>query len=463
MDVFFTNTLSHAKEKFIPIKKGNAGIYTCGLTVYNYAHIGNLRAYVFSDILRRTLEFAGFSVKHVMNITDVGHLTDDADEGEDKLEKGAVRERKTPLEIARFYESAFIKDLKKMNILMPQIMPRATEHVEDMIELIRRLENNGFTYIAGGNVYFDTSKFEKYNDFARLERDPEKQMSRVEKDSNKKNPFDFVLWFTRYKYESHSMQWESPWGRGFPGWHIECSAMASRYLGERVDIHTGGIDHIPVHHTNEIAQSECAFGHKWVNYWLHSDWLVIGGGEKMAKSKENFLTLDALTADGYDPLDYRYFLLSAHYRKKLDFTFEALDGAKNAMRKLKNRARDLLHSKVQEKATPDEKYAACFAREICDDLNTPRALAVLWDSLSDAKISDWTKLSLLKIYDNVLGLDILSVKDEEIPLEVLDVLKERDEARKKRDFERADQLRLKIDELGYEVLDSKEGSKLKKK
>ncbi len=463
MDIFFTNTLSGKKEVFKPLEKGKAGIYTCGLTVYNYAHIGNLRAYVFSDILRRTLEFNGYEVKHVMNITDVGHLTDDADEGEDKLEKGAKREKKTPLEIARFYEEKFVKDLKMMNILMPQTMPRATEHVEEMIELVKKLQDNGFTYIAGGNVYFDTSKFDGYRNLAKLEKDPEKQISRVEKDAFKKHPFDFVLWFTRYKYEKHSMLWDSPWGRGFPGWHIECSAMASEYLGEYIDIHTGGIDHIPVHHTNEIAQSECAFGHRWVNYWMHSDWLVVGEGEKMAKSKENFLRLKTLTDAGYDALDYRYFLLSAHYRKQIEFTYEALDGARNALKKIRNRTEELAKSAGDGyPEDTDTGYLVQFTREINDDLNTPRALAVMWEALSDNILREPEKLSLLKRFDEVLGLDFFASVDVEIPGEIKDMLLEREKARNSRDFVTADKLRKEIEDRGYEVLDGKDGTKVRK-
>ncbi|MBN1620441.1 cysteine--tRNA ligase [candidate division WOR-3 bacterium] len=463
MEIFLTNTPSGKKEVFIPLEKGKVGIYTCGLTVYNYAHIGNLRAYVFSDILRRTLEFNGYKVKHVMNITDVGHLTDDADEGEDKLEKGAKREKKTPLEIARFYEAEFIKDLKMMNILIPQIMPRATEHVEEMIELVKKLQDKGFTYSAGGNVYFDTSKFNGYRDLAKLEKDPEKQISRVEKDTFKKHPFDFVLWFTRYKYDKHSMLWDSPWGGGFPGWHIECSAMASKYLGERIDIHTGGIDHIPVHHTNEIAQSECAFGHRWVNYWLHSDWLVVGEGEKMAKSKENFLRLKTLTDAGYDALDYRYFLLGAHYRKQLEFTYEALDGARNALKKIRNRAGELIKSYGDcFPEEPESEYIDDFTREVNDDLNTPRALAVMWEALSDNSLKEAEKLSLLRKFDKVLGLDVFASGDVKIPVEIEELIRKRETARKSRDFITADQLRKDIESRGYEVLDGKDGTKVRK-
>ncbi len=280
MEILLTNTMSRRKEVFKPLREGEVGIYTCGLTVYNFAHIGNLRAYVFADTLKRMFLFNGYKVNHVMNITDVGHLTGDEDEGEDKMEAGARREGKTVWEIVDFYTKAFFNDLKRLRIIFPTVTCRATRHVDDMIDMIRKIESNGYTYVAGGNVYFDTSKLPDYGKLARLKLDEDKMRSRVESDPYKRNPFDFVLWFTRYKYDSHAMQWDSPWGRGFPGWHIECSAMSSKYLGERFDIHTGGIDHIPIHHTNEIAQSEAAFGHEWVNYWLHSEFLVIGEGRR---------------------------------------------------------------------------------------------------------------------------------------------------------------------------------------
>ncbi|MDD3460965.1 MAG: cysteine--tRNA ligase, partial [Mesotoga sp.] len=377
MEILLTNTMSRKKEVFKPLREGEVGIYTCGLTVYNFAHIGNLRAYVFADTLKRMFLFNGYKVNHVMNITDVGHLTGDEDEGEDKMEAGARREGKTVWEIVDFYTKAFFDDLKRLRIIFPTVTCRATRHVDDMIDMIRKIESNGYTYVAGGNVYFDTSKLPDYGKLARLKLDEDNTRSRVESDPYKRNPFDFVLWFTRYKYDSHAMQWDSPWGRGFPGWHIECSAMSSKYLGERFDIHTGGIDHIPIHHTNEIAQSEAAFGHEWVNYWLHSEFLVIGEGEKMSKSLGNFITLQTLIDKGYDPAEYRYYLLGAHYKKQLAFTLEALDGAKSAMKRLTTKIGELKGSEA-----PVSKLNSVLLNEfheaINDDLNTPRALAVLW-------------------------------------------------------------------------------------
>jgi cysteinyl-tRNA synthetase len=337
MDLELFNTLSRTKEKFVPMKEGEAGIYTCGPTVYNYAHIGNLRAYVFADVLRRVLEFNGYNVKQIINITDVGHLTSDEDEGEDKLEKGAKREGKSVAEIAKFYEDDFLNDLKRLNIEPASNYPKATENIAEMIEIIKKLQEKGFTYTAGGNVYFDTTKFADYGKMAKLNLDPEALKSRVEADPNKRNPFDFVLWFTNYKYDNHEMLWDSPWGKGFPGWHIECSAMATKYLGEHFDIHTGGIDHIPVHHTNEIAQSEAAFGHKWVNFWLHNDFLIEKEGTKMAKSEGEFLRLQTIIDKGYSPLDFRYYLLTGHYRSKLQFSWEALDNAKNSINRAKGK------------------------------------------------------------------------------------------------------------------------------
>lgn len=462
MEIRLTNTMSRRKEIFKPLKIGEVGIYTCGLTVYNFAHIGNLRAYVFADTLKRMFLFNGYKVRHVMNITDVGHLTGDEDEGEDKMEAGARREGKTVWEIVDFYTKAFFKDLERLRIILPTVTCRATEHVQDMIDMIRKIEANGYTYIAGGNVYFDTSKVPDYGKLARLQLDEEKIRSRVESDPFKKNPFDFVLWFTRYKYENHAMQWDSPWGRGFPGWHIECSAMASKYLGERFDIHTGGIDHIPVHHTNEIAQSEAAFGHEWVNFWLHSEFLVIGEGEKMSKSLGNFITLQTLIDRGYEPADYRYYLLGAHYKKQLTFTMEALDGAKSAMKKLITRIEELKELNESE-TRPDGDLMNEFHEAINDDLNTPKALAVLWKVVDSEDLRPGEKLSLIDRFDEVLGLGLSEVESKTIPEEVIELANQRDAARKERNWEKADELRQLISEKGYEVLDERDGYKIRRR
>ena len=334
------NTLFKKKEEFKPLGK-EVGLYCCGPTVYHFAHIGNLRSYIFEDVLKRTLLFNEFKVNHVMNITDVGHLTSDSDTGEDKMLKGAKREKKTVYEVAEFYTQAFKEDLRKLNFILPNHFPKATEHIKEQIKLIQKLEKKGFTYIAGGNVYFDTSKLDDYGKLARLDLNAETK-SRVEKDANKKNSHDFVLWFTKSKFKDQEMKWESPWGEGYPGWHIECSAMSTKYLGEQFDIHCGGIDHIPVHHTNEIAQSESATGKKpWVKYWLHNEFLVLSKGEKMAKSGENFITLTVLEEKGYSALDYRYFCLGTHYRNPLMFSFEAMDSAKAGYKKLVDRVLEL--------------------------------------------------------------------------------------------------------------------------
>ncbi|PXF33965.1 cysteine--tRNA ligase [Mesotoga sp. SC_NapDC] len=462
MEILLTNTMSRKKEVFKPLREGEVGIYTCGLTVYNFAHIGNLRAYVFADTLKRMFLFNGYKVNHVMNITDVGHLTGDEDEGEDKMEAGARREGKTVWVIVDFYTKAFFNDLKRLRIIFPTVTCRATRHVDDMIDMIRKIESNGYTYVAGGNVYFDTSKLPDYGKLARLKLDEDKTRSRVESDSYKRNPFDFVLWFTRYKYDSHAMQWDSPWGRGFPGWHIECSAMSSKYLGERFDIHTGGIDHIPIHHTNEIAQSEAAFGHEWVNYWLHSEFLVIGEGEKMSKSLGNFITLQTLIDKGYDPAEYRYYLLGAHYKKQLAFTLEALDGAKSAMKRLTTKIGELKGSEA-----PVSKLNSVLLNEfheaINDDLNTPRALAVLWKVVDSEDLRPGEKLSLINEFDRVLGLGLSEIETEVIPEEVEELAKQRDQARRGKDWKKADELRKLISEKGYEVLDERDGYKIRKK
>ncbi|WP_214078546.1 cysteine--tRNA ligase [Mesotoga sp.] len=462
MEILLTNTMSRKKEVFKPLREGEVGIYTCGLTVYNFAHIGNLRAYVFADTLKRMFLFNGYKVNHVMNITDVGHLTGDEDEGEDKMEAGARREGKTVWEIVDFYTKAFFDDLKRLRIIFPTVTCRATRHVDDMIDMIRKIESNGYTYVAGGNVYFDTSKLPDYGKLARLKLDEDKMRSRVESDPYKRNPFDFVLWFTRYKYDSHAMQWDSPWGRGFPGWHIECSAMSSKYLGERFDIHTGGIDHIPIHHTNEIAQSEAAFGREWVNYWLHSEFLVIGEGEKMSKSLGNFITLQTLIDKGYDPAEYRYYLLGAHYKKQLAFTLEALDGAKSAMKRLATKIGELKGSEA-----PVSKLNSVLLNEfheaINDDLNTPRALAVLWKVVDSEDLCPGEKLSLINEFDRVLGLGLSEIETEVIPEEVEELANQRDQARRGKDWKKADELRKLISEKGYEVLDERDGYKIRKK
>lgn len=459
--IYLTNTLTRKKEEFKPIEANKVGIYTCGPTVYNYAHIGNLRAYVFADTLKRMFLANGYEVNHVINITDVGHLASDEDEGEDKLEKGAAREGKSVSEIAKFFTDAFMSDIEALNILEATEFPCATDHIAEMIAIIKTLEEKGFTYIADGNVYFDTSKFDDYGKLTGGKLDPEAQQSRVEQDKNKKNPFDFVLWFTNYKYGSHAQMWESPWGKGFPGWHIECTAMASKYLGERFDIHTGGVDHISVHHTNEIAQSEAAFGHQWVNYWLHNEFLIEKDGEKMAKSKGEFLRLQTLIDRGYEPEDYRYLLLTSHYRSPIVFSWEALDGAKQSRRKLAGKIQAL--SSSDSNSEIDQTYLDKFMEAINDDLNTAVALSTVYQTLDDNNLSDSAKINLVKKYDEVLGLNLLEQKQESISKEIKDLAEERLKARANKDWQKSDELRDQISTKGFEILDHGDTYTIRKK
>ena len=461
------NTMGREIQEFVPIEEGKVGMYTCGPTVYNYAHIGNLRTYIFEDILRRTLEYLGYKVKHVMNVTDVGHLTDDADEGEDKVLKSAREKGKTVWEIAEFYTKAFFDDIDKLNIERPTVVCKATDHIQDMINLIKRIEKNGYTYEAGGNLYFDISKFKDYGKLALLNIEDLKAGARTGIDKNKKNPHDFVLWFTKSKFEHQAMLWDSPWGRGYPGWHIECSAMSMKYLGDHFDIHCGGIDHIPVHHTNEIAQSEAATGKKWVNYWLHGEFLVMSK-EKMAKSAGNFITLSTLIERGYDPLDYRYFCLGAHYRSQLQFSFEALDSARNARLALMDRIARLKEKvgniELEGKEKPKNRYLEIFERDITDDLNAPRALADLWNMLKDTSLTDEEKLLTASVMDKVLGLKLSKAKlpEPELDEEVLAMIEERKKARARKDFKKADEIREKLKERGIFLEDTPDGVRVRK-
>ena len=468
MNVRLYNTLGRQIQDFVPIRENEVGLYCCGPTVYNYAHIGNLRTYVFEDLLRRTLEFAGYNVNHVMNVTDVGHLTGDGDEGEDKMEKSARESGKTPEEIALFYTDAFFTDIDRLNIRRPGTACTATSHIGQMIGLIKKLEEKGFTYISGGNVYFDTSKFENYGELALLDRQKLKAGARIEIDGNKKNPADFVLWFTKSKFENHIMQWNSPWGKGYPGWHIECSAMSMKYLGENFDIHCGGIDHIPVHHTNEIAQSEAATGKKWVNYWIHGEFLLMDK-QKMAKSAGNFLTLQSLIDRGYNALDYRYFCLGGHYRSQLIFNFESLDAARKARENLVERVKSLKASTGENEARLPEGRAAeilqKFRDDMLNDLNTPKALADLWLLMKDAEISDQDKLAAVLEMDRILGLmlDEVETENPELSEDELGMVMEREKARKEKDWKRADELRDKLLSMGISVKDTAAGPQWKKK
>lgn len=460
-----TNTLAGRKEEFVPISADQVGLYSCGPTVYDYAHIGNFRAYVFVDILKRTLILLGYNVKHVMNITDVGHLSGDSEQGEEKMEKGARREGKTVWEIAAFYAEVFFHDTDALNIIRPDVVCKATEHIQDMIEMIKTLEGHGFTYTAGGNVYFKTSAFPAYGKMARLNLSQSATQSRIEQDPYKESLFDFVLWFTRHKYTNPAMEWDSPWGRGFPGWHIECSAMASKYLGEHFDIHTGGIDHIPVHHTNEIAQSEAAFGHKWVNYWLHNAFLVIGDNAKMGKSEGNLLTLQTLVDQGYTPIDYRYMLLGAVYRNSVVFSDNAMKTAKNSMARLRRLLAQLNEDKNpgDVQTTEFTKLQQEFINAISDDLNTPLVLALLWKTLDSNNLNTTTKLTLIGEYDKALGLGLTETVNKTIPADIIALAEERKAAKKRKDWARADVLRVQLQQQGYDVSDTKDGFRLQKK
>ncbi len=466
MKVQLYNTMSRKTEEFVPIQDGFVGMYGCGPTVYNYAHIGNLRTYIFEDTLKRMLVHAGFKVKHVMNITDVGHLTGDGDDGEDKMEKSARESGKSVWDIAKFYTDAFFKDYDALNIIRPDVVCPATRHIPQMIELIQRLEKGGHTYIAGGNVYFSIDTLPDYGKLARLKLDELQSGARIDVDSNKRNPKDFVLWFTNSKFGEQAMMWDSPWGRGYPGWHIECSAMSMYYLGEQFDIHCGGIDAIPVHHTNEIAQSEAATGKKWVNYWMHGEFLLTEKG-KMSKSSGEFLTMSLLQSKGFDALDYRYFCLGAHYRTQLQFSMEGLSGARTARLGLNERVAALGKEIAQNVGQKAQEYKDTFDSYVCDDLSMARALSVLWGVLKDNEVPDPEKLAVVRYMDEVLGLKLDKVEKTdsgcEMSQELKDLLDERAEAKKNKDWANADRIRDILAEKGFTVKDTPQGPVLVKK
>jgi len=457
------NTLGKKIETFKPIYDNSVGMYSCGPTVYSFQHIGNLRTYIFNDILKRVLLYDGFKVKHVMNYTDVGHLTSDADEGEDKIEKAAKKEGKKAEEIAEYYAEIFEEDCKKLNIIPPEIICKATEHINEQITLIKKLEWKGFTYKTKDGIYFDTSKLDDYGKLANLDIEGLEEGKRIEM-GEKKNKTDFALWKFSDIPGLRQQEWPSPWGIGFPGWHIECSAMSSKYLGEQFDIHTGGEDHIQIHHTNEIAQSEAAFGKKpWVKYWIHGAFLNFKG-EKISKSKGGLYTISDLEEKGFEPIVFRYFCLNAQYRAHLNFSLEALEGAKNAFDRLKNTVIELKAKHDSNKTEDFEKYMQEFQESIDDDLNLPMALAVLWEIIKDKNLGSKEKLKLVFDFDKVLGLGLENLKKEEleIPKEIKKIAEEREAARKAKDFKKSDEIRDKLKELGYVIEDTKEGIKLKK-
>ena len=458
MELKLYNTYSRKKEPFSPLEDGRVSLYSCGPTVYRPAHIGNLRPYVFADTLRKTLEANGFSVRQVINITDVGHLTSDADEGEDKLEKGAKREGKTAQEIAEHYTRMFFEDLRRLNIDTEEIaFPRATDYIADQIALIRTLEKKGYAYTTSDGVYFDTSKSKNYGYLARLDAKGLREAARVEKNPEKRNATDFALWKFSKEGESRQQEWDSPWGTGFPGWHLECSAMSQKLLGDTFDIHTGGIDHIPVHHTNEIAQSEAATGKPLARFWLHVGFVTVDG-EKMAKSGENFLTLSRLSERGFSPAAYRYWLLTAHYRTTVHFTEEAIAGADTAVRKIQNRVLS-----YPDGGGAHAGYRERFLRALADDIDTPAAIAVLWELLKDDRVPDADKKATLLEFDEVFSLGLERVREEEIPADIRRLVEERDAARKEKRWDASDALREEIKSRGYEVRDTEDGTRVQKR
>lgn len=456
------NTLTKEIEEFKPIEEGKVKIYTCGPTVYHYAHIGNIRNYIGHDILVRSLKYLGYEVTRAMNITDVGHLTSDSDSGEDKMAVAQKRENKSALEIAKFYTDAFFKDYEKVNNLKPDIISPATDNIDMYIKIIEKLLKDDVAYESGGNIYFDISKV---SDYYSLTNHQENEMvvgarEGVEFDNNKRNQADFALWFTSSKFENHELQWDSPFGKGYPGWHIECTGISIKYFGEYLDIHGGGVDNIFPHHTNEIAQSEAYLGHKWCNYWFHNEHLLDETG-KMSKSNGEFLTVSLLEEKGYDPLSFRFMCLNSHYRKQIIFSYEILNQAEQTLKKLRNRI-----SNIKEEGDLDEgefkNYDDKFIKEISNDLNTANAISVLYELLKDEQVNGKTKLELINKFDKVLALNL--IKEEvvsEMDEEIKSLIEKRNEAKKNKDFELADSIRNDLYERGIELIDTREGTTYK--
>ncbi|MBI5630884.1 MAG: cysteine--tRNA ligase [Elusimicrobia bacterium] len=459
------NTLTRQKEDFRPLAPPIVGLYTCGPTVYNYLHVGNWRTYIFEDILKRALGFFDYKVRHVMNITDVGHLTSQADEGEDKMEVGAAREGKTAWEIARFYTESFLQGCQELNLLPPDVLCKATDHIKEQIDLVKRLEKKGLIYSTSDGLYFDTAKFPAYGRLAGSEHAVISHVgglqigARIEANPEKRSPADFAVWKFSPKDRKRQMEWDSPWGTGFPGWHIECSAMAMRYLGESFDIHCGGVDHIPIHHTNEIAQSEAATEKPFARFWMHGEFLLMNNA-KMAKSEGGFVTLSHFKDRGFSPLDLRYHCLTAHYRKQLDFTWEALESSKTARRRLREIALGLA------KASPSPTCAddcAAFKESLGDDLNVPVALAALWDGLRRDGVPLGAKLALLEAAESVLALGLFEPRAEELPARERELLDARAKARADKDFALSDELRRELETRGILVEDTRQGQKWRRK
>lgn len=453
------NTLTRQLEKFRPIEGKKVRMYSCGPTVYDFVHIGNLRAFIFADLLKRTLLYNGYDVQHVMNITDVGHLTGDRDMGEDKLAKSAREKRKTAWEIASYYTDAFLSDIKKVNVLLPNRLPKATNHLKEMIALISTLEKKNFTYKTADGIYFDTGKLLDYGKLAKLDLEGLKEGARVEPNPEKRNPTDFALWKFSPPGQKRDMEWQSPWGVGFPGWHIECSAMSAKYLGQPFDIHTGGIDHVPVHHTNEIAQTEAATGQPLANFWLHNEHLLLPEG-RIGKSEGNALTLADLEKRGFSSLAFRYLVLSAHYRNKLNFSWEALEAAQNAL--------DNLLSQISEYPEPrggSLEFEEKFLEAINHDFDTPKALAVVW-GLIDSNTPPAAKLQSLFKFDEILGLSFQTAWNEltrPLPTEIKDMVTARENLRSRGQWAEADKLRQLIEAQGFEIKDTDSGPIVKRK
>jgi cysteinyl-tRNA synthetase len=464
MKLYLYNSLTRKKEEFKPIAPGKVGLYTCGPTVYNYAHIGNLRTYIFEDILKRVLVYNEYAVKHVMNITDVGHLTGDRDMGEDKMEAGAAREGKSAWDIADFYTRAFKKDINHLNILAPDIWVKATDTIPEQIALVKTLEEKGYTYRTADGIYFDTSKFKDYTKLSHQDLEALKEGARVERNPEKRNPTDFALWKFSPQGTKRQMEWDSPWGLGFPGWHLECSAMSMKFLGNQLDIHCGGTDHIDVHHTNEIAQSEAATGKPFFNFWMHGAFLIIQGGKKMAKSEGNFLTLEnAFLKNDINPLVYRFASFLTHYRKPMEYSDEGIEAARNGLLHVQNQVRQILVAGLDPETSVNIEFKNKFNQAINDDLNMPRAMAVIQEMLK-SKISNAQKYSTILDFDRVLGLQLNQLDQAQaLPEAVQKLVEARQQARQAKDFASSDQLRAEIEALGYQVQDTKDDMKVVKK
>ncbi len=450
------NTLTKNIEEFKPIDEKEIGLYTCGPTVYWFAHIGNLRTYIFEDILKKVLKYSGYNVKHIMNITDVGHLTSDEDEGEDKLEKSAAKEKKTVLDIAEFYTKHFKEDISKLNIEFPTQFVKATETIKEQIDLIKLLEQKEYTYQISDGIYFDTSKLEDYG-ILWGEKEKTDFKSRIEENKEKKQPADFALWKFSPKDKKRQMEWASPWGIGFPGWHTECVAIGIKFLGAPFDIHCGGIDHISVHHTNEIAQAKAAYNNNLANYWIHGEFLIVKNSDKMSKSKGNIITLN----DVKDPLSYRYLCLTAHYRSKLNYSEESIEGARISLNKLRDKINELNLSSEPKNPELKEIYAKKFLDYISNDLDMPKALALVWDIIKDDNISDKEKYDLILDFDKVFSLNLKQEKIE-VPEEIVSLANEREVYRKEKNFEKSDEIRKIIENKGYTIKDEEGGFLIKK-